>query len=225
MSSTIYNNTEVTTDDIVVRNTKKVNDIYDDTELRNRISYVEADVDSLEDADIAFDERISYVEANYISSVELQSHLDDYVTQNELQSQLDEYATEAYVQSKIDAIPQSDLSSYATKSYVADYVATYAPTPDLSEYVTKTDLNQTLVSYVTDTELQSQLDEYVTKNDLDNASYATKSYVVDYVSTYASQGSEVTYTYLSTYYPTKTLVNAMFSYDTLTGTLTITTLS
>lgn len=38
-------------------------------------------------------------------------------------------------------ITDSALSGYATESYVANYVYTYAPSPDLSAYVTKTELN------------------------------------------------------------------------------------
>lgn len=43
------------------------------------------------------------------------------------------------------------VQTMASETYVADYVASYAPTPDLSAYVTKTDLSA--MSYVTQTAL------------------------------------------------------------------------
>ena len=122
----------------------------------------------------------------------------EYVTDNELSAC--GYATQTYVTDAISAIPSVDLSAYATKSYVADYVATYAPIPDLSAYITKTELNN--AGYIT-----SIPSEYVTDGELSACGYVTQSSL-----SYNS-------------YATITQVNGIFSYNSSTGTLTITTIN
>jgi len=107
--------------------------------------------------------------ATYAPSVDLSS----YVTKDELNQA-------GYISSiPSEYITESELNnmSYADKAYVANYVATYAPSVDLSSYVTKDELNQ--AGYIS-----SIPSEYITESELNNMSYATTTYVADYVFAY-----------------------------------------
>lgn len=89
---------------------------------------------------------------------------------------------------------QSDLENmgYATETYVSDYVAQHAPIPDLSAYVKKTELSG--MGYITMSDVSAcgyitaVPAEYVTETELDNMSYASTTYVADYVSAYSGGG-------------------------------------
>ena len=133
----------------------------------------------------------SYV-AEYVATYAPTVDLSSYVTKDELNqagyltSIPSDYATyEAISQmGYITSIPaeyvtESELSNmgYATITYVTEYVATYAPSVDLSSYVTKDELNQ--AGYIS-----SIPSEYITESELNNMSYATTTYVADYVFAY-----------------------------------------
>lgn len=96
-------------------------------------------------------------------------------------------------------ITDSALSGYATESYVANYVYTYAPSPDLSAYVTKTELNNAgyLTSIPSDYATYAAIEAmgYITINDvpvIDTSSYVTytylesKEYLTEIPNTYAT---------------------------------------
>lgn len=54
-------------------------------------------------------------------------------------------ANDVYTKTEVNSLLAGvdvDLTGYASESYVANYVATYAPTPDLSAYVSKSELNE-----------------------------------------------------------------------------------
>lgn len=139
----------------------------------------------------------SYV-SEYVATYAPEPDLSAYVTKTELNnagyisSIPSEYITQAELSSNSYLTHHQSLDGYATEAYVVNYVATYAPEPDLSSYVTKTELsNAGYITYIPD--------DYITQLELSSNSYATKSYVVDYVVTYAplpDLSSYVTYSYL-----------------------------
>ena len=106
----------------------------------------------------------------------------------EVVTDLTGYATEAYVNEKIAEIPSVDLSSYVTKTELnqAGYLTSV---PD--EYITQAELSansyltvhQDLSNYVTKTDLYNA--SYATHDEINNASYATQTYVADYVDTHS----------------------------------------
>lgn len=108
-----------------------------------------------------------------------------------------------------------DLSAYATKTYVADYVNTYAPTPDLSAYVSKVELDDA-----------SYMNAYVLpQNDYDNLSTADKNKNTIYL---ISDQTAYEYNELVTVQEMNDTINsygfltaANFEYDSYTGTLTM----
>ena len=135
----------------------------------------------------------TYTKKLYIDGIDadekyLTSHqsLANYVTKNQLSSC-------GYLISIPNTYPTyADISNmgYATQSYVADYVNTYAPTPDMSAYATKAEL----ASYATKAELGS----YVSKTELDGCGYLTSQNLsnyatIGYVTGKISQIQTVTY--------------------------------
>jgi hypothetical protein len=126
----------------------------------------------------------TYVE-NYVNTHSGLIDLSAYVTKDELNqagyisSIPSEYITESELDS-MSYLTQNDISnmSYATTTYVENYVNTHSGPIDLSAYVTKDELNQ--AGYLT-----SIPSEYVTESELEGMSYATITYVSEYVNTYA----------------------------------------
>ena len=130
----------------------------------------------------------------YVTNQVLEQTLLDaaYVTQDDVYSILNEssYLTQNDI-SSMSYVTQSELNnaSYATTSYVENYVATYGGNVDLSAYVTKDELNQ--AGYITMSDVSacgyitSIPSEYITESELDSMSYATITYVSEYVNTYA----------------------------------------
>ena len=154
------------------------------------------------------------------------------------QPDLSPYATKSYVANYVATYaPQPDLSNYPTYSYTNKNYVSYsyladtvddivAGTVDLSNYVKKQELSA--AGYIT-----SIPSEYITQEELSaNAyltqhqsldDYATKSYVVDYVATYAPEPDLSNYAtksyvvdYVATYAPEPDL-SAYVTKDDLSG--------
>ena len=106
-----------------------------------------------------------------------------------------EYITESEL-NNMSYVTQSELNnaSYATTTYVVDYVNTHSGPVDLSAYVSKDELNQ--AGYITMGDvsacgyISSIPSEYITESELNGMSYATQTYVADYVSQHGG-GSQV----------------------------------
>lgn len=135
-----------------------------------------------------------------------------------------------------DEDPMS-LMGYATKSYVADYVTTYATTPDLSSYVTKTELNNagyvtsaalSGMSYVTSSDLDTKLSSYETKTDVNTkVANSTKGNIIpntDNTYTLGDSNHQYSVAYTKVLYINGYLGMSYnnFQYDSTTKTLTIT---
>lgn len=206
---------------------------------------------------------------SYVTTTALNTRLSNagYITMGDvaacgyISSIPSEYVTDSELSSKgyLTAVPDT----YATKSYVADYVSTYGGggTPDLSAYVTKTELSG--MSYATTSQLTGNILPSGSSTYLGNGLYpyysiSSQQFIVGTANgsnagtgtiSYNARGINVSQnivpstsntknlgssTYWFGYTYTKNLIlngsnikdtiNAMFSYDTTTGTLTITTL-
>lgn len=137
---------------------------------------------------------LTAVPSEYVTESQLQSTLTAYITESELSGI--GYITASYAATYyLDYTSFGDYTSWvqdtlidanilitdpetgdwtpqamASETYVAEYVASYAPTPDLSAYVTKTELSAagylTAVpsEYITETELSSM--GYITSSDI-----------------------------------------------------------
>ena len=87
-------------------------------------------------------------------------------------------ANDVYTKTEVNSLLAGvdvDLTGYASESYVANYVATYAPTPDLSGYVSKSELTQQ--SY-----LSNIGDIYLNRNFTNNKLYFGNNELSTYLS-------------------------------------------
>lgn len=82
---------------------------------------------------------------------------------------LADYATKAEISAAGYLTSHQSLADYATESYVANYVATYAPTTDLSSYVSKTELSN--CGYITAASIPAQVKADWNQTNSSNASY------------------------------------------------------
>lgn len=133
------------------------------------------------DVDVDLDDYVTYTYlytyvGDALSDIDVDVDLDDYPT-------FDDISDMGYI--TINDIPDVDLDDYVTYSYAYNTFVSYSYLGDLEE-ITEYILGPSHSSspqnvYATKTELAS----YVSKSELEDLSYASQAYVVDYVNTYA----------------------------------------